>query len=127
MTQPNWVPLGQPAFTPGFEFYNFSVEQNTDGRLEVFLIGNNGVPWHTWQLAPGKNDWASWSSLGQPASVNVGSPVLVSNVDGRLEVFDVGSDGALWHTWQFTPNGPWSEWASLGSTPLVPGGPTEPV
>jgi hypothetical protein len=57
----------------------------------------------------------------------VGIPIVVSNADGRLEVFDVGSDEALWHTWQLAPNGAWSEWASLGSTPLVAGGPAEPV
>jgi acylphosphatase len=37
--------------------------------------------------------------------------------DGRLEVFAVGSDGALWHTWQSTPHGgPWHGWASLGGS-----------
>ena len=37
-----------------------------------------------------------------------------SNADGRLEVFGVGTDNALWHDWQITPNGGWSGWNSLG-------------
>ena len=37
------------------------------------------------------------------------------NVDGRLELFGVGTDRALWHIWQTAPHaGPWSAWSSLG-------------
>ncbi len=43
------------------------------------------------------------------------SPVsVVSNSDGRLEIFARGNDGACWHNWQTTPNGAWNGWASLG-------------
>jgi hypothetical protein len=40
-----------------------------------------------------------------------------------MEVFVRGTDNALWHIWQTTPNGTWSGWASLGgvltSDPIV--------
>jgi hypothetical protein len=36
------------------------------------------------------------------------------NADGRLEVFVRGSNGALYHKWQISPNDGWSGWASLG-------------
>ncbi len=36
------------------------------------------------------------------------------NKDGRLEAFALGTDNALWHTWQTAPNGGWSGWGSLG-------------
>jgi len=37
------------------------------------------------------------------------------NSDGRLEVFGVGTDNALWHIWQTAPHAdPWSSWSSLG-------------
>lgn len=40
---------------------------------------------------------------------------VTCNSDGRLEVFGVGTDNALWHNWQDAPHaGPWSGWASLG-------------
>jgi hypothetical protein len=38
----------------------------------------------------------------------------VENADGRLEVFQVGEDSALWHNWQTTPGGGWNGWNSLG-------------
>lgn len=37
------------------------------------------------------------------------------NQDGRLEIFAPGTDGAIWHKWQLTPNGDWSGWSSLGN------------
>ena len=52
------------------------------------------------------------SSLG---GVIVSDPSLADNSDGRLEVFALGLDGALWHIWQDAAHaGPWSAWASLG-------------
>lgn len=34
-----------------------------------------------------------------------------ANADGRLEVFAMGMDGALWNDWQTAPSsGPWSGW-----------------
>jgi hypothetical protein len=40
---------------------------------------------------------------------------VVINSDGRLEVFAVGGDRAVWHNWQESPHaGPWSGWGSLG-------------
>ena len=49
---------------------------------------------------------------------------VVCNSDGRLEVFGVGGNRAIWHNWQKAAHsGPWSGWASLGgvltSDPVV--------
>jgi GH25 family lysozyme M1 (1,4-beta-N-acetylmuramidase) len=41
---------------------------------------------------------------------------VVPNRDGRLEAFARGQDDALWHIWQKTPGGSWSDWSSLGGT-----------
>ena len=68
-----------------------------------------------------------WTSLGTPPpGISPGSRAsnfpVASNQDGRLEVFTIGGDGALWHIWQ-APNGPndgWSDWASLGGPPDTP-------
>lgn len=52
-------------------------------------------------------------------------PIVIPNLDGRVEIFVAGLDGALWHAWQTQPeqrqNGPWSGWASLGVPPGQPG------
>src|SRR5262249_5132239 len=37
-----------------------------------------------------------------------------SAADGRLEVFVPGIDGHLWHLYQTSPNGGWSDWEDLG-------------
>jgi hypothetical protein len=58
-----------------------------------------------------------WTSLGKPPATIKSSPSLGQNADGRLEVFTIGSDGALWHIWQVVPNGNWSNWSSLGKPP----------
>jgi len=84
--------------------------QNGDGRLEVFVRGDDNAVWHIWQTAP-NNGWSGWASLGGniPAV-----PVVFPNADLRLEVFARGDDNGLWHIWQTAPNNGWSGWASLG-------------
>jgi hypothetical protein len=97
--------------------------RHADGRIEFFTLGpategSGEVLWHSLRTTPGGN-WGSWFSLGSP-SAPVGLNDLLgveSNPDGRLEVFAAGSDDALWHIWQLTPNGLWSSWNSLGTPP----------
>lgn len=44
-----------------------------------------------------------------------GAVAAALNSDGRLEIFGIGTDDALWHIWQTAPHaGPWSAWSSLG-------------
>ena len=54
--------------------------------------------------------WSAWTSLGGW----IEAPVSRYNVDGRLEVFGRGSDGAVWHLAETTPCGGWGAWTSLG-------------
>jgi len=102
----NWASLGQPL--PGLNGYT-AVAANKDSRLEVFCTGIDGALWHIWQVTPG-GVWGSWVSLGMPADSVILSagPLVVENVDGRLEAFVGGSDNALWHAWQVSPGGNWS-------------------
>jgi hypothetical protein len=116
-----WVSLDMP-------FNKFSLPvaaRNADGHLEFFIwgpdtVGSDYVLWHSLQTTPGSG-WGTWASLGSPTS-SVGEVYnfilqVESNLDGRLEVFATGSDSALWHMWQLTPNGLWSSWSSLGKPP----------
>ncbi len=54
-----------------------------------------------------------------PFTVSVGRQpgirAIAPDADGRLELFDPGKDGALWHLWQTAVNNGWSSWASHGS------------
>jgi acylphosphatase len=56
------------------------------------------------------NPWSGWASLGGW----IDRLAVSNNLDGRLEAFVRGSNGAVFHNWQVTPNGNWSGWATLG-------------
>ncbi len=63
-----------------------------------------------------KYTWSGWASIDRPKAYLSNELIAIGqNSDGRLEVFAIGGDGALWHTCQPKPNkGPWSGWANLG-------------
>ena len=76
-----------------------AITRNTDGRLEVLVVGNDNSLWHKWQTAAGSSTWTDWTSLGGIGIRD--SPAVAINSDGRLEVFVIGSgDNGLWHRWQ---------------------------
>ena len=101
-----------------------AVGRNVDGRLEVFARGPGVADvelWHIWQQAPLGAGWSAWESLGSPPAQFLGTPTVVENADGRLEVFArVGlmSAGVVWHRWQEpAPQTGWSAWGTLGAPP----------
>jgi hypothetical protein len=107
-------------------FHDPAVGRNKDGRLEVFVIGDDGNLWHTWQQDKYQvgmsSTWSNWSNLGRPIDAEFHlAPVVRQDNDGRLEVFAVcrhkqSDTVALWHRWQDTPNEGWCpKWDSLGS------------
>jgi hypothetical protein len=105
-----WSPLPGESITS-----DPAVARNLDGRLEVFAIGSDGALWHIWQKNPAAGPWFAWTSLGTPPGGGItGNPSAVENSDGRLEAFVCGPGAALWHIWQITPGGHWSEWNLLG-------------
>ena len=40
-------------------------------------------------------------------------PAVALTADGRLEIFAIGLDNALYHIWQIDPTGGWSSWGPL--------------
>ena len=105
----NWTSLEKP---PNTNVNALGTGKNADGRIEVFTIGDDGNLWHIWQTAPG-GSWSNWFSSGKPAYAFSGTsipPIVSRNLDGRLEVFANGSDGAIYHIWQHTPGGTWGGW-----------------
>jgi len=113
-----WTALGGAPGALG----DLVVASNADQRLELFAVGPDLRLWHTWQLAPpqlGQSaSWSNWESLQGPfnaqADRGIANPVVGRNADGRLEVFAIGPDNALWHIWQTAANSGWSQWSSLG-------------
>ena len=115
-------PGGVPEFPPS-EPSRPAIAANADGRFEVVTVGSDGVTgavWNARQLSPG-GGWSGWTSLGTPPEQETvqGRPALARNKDGRLELFVVDPNRAVWHRWQKEPGGDrWEAWQPLGS----PGG-----
>jgi hypothetical protein len=86
---------------------------SADGRLELFITGNDGNVWHTWQVQA-SNGWSDWAPANPPAGTQGAAPEVRASGDGRLELFVVGGDGGLWHSWQTQASNGWSDWFSHG-------------
>jgi hypothetical protein len=94
---------------------NPAVIANSNGRLEVFVVGNDNSLWHKWQTTAGSSTWTGWVSLGGSSIAN--NPTITRNTDGRLEVFVVGGDTGLWHKWQTAAgSSTWTNWIPLSGT-----------
>jgi hypothetical protein len=93
--------------------------KNEDGRLELVATSHDDdssdTVWHAWQRTA-SGDWTGWHRFGKPASGALFSrPAAIQHaVDGRLEVFVIGGNDAVWHRWQLAKNDDWSPWSSLG-------------
>ena len=109
----NWpgVPLrGDPYPT---------IVANADGRLEVFLAGDDGALYHLPQAIVNAN-WGAWESFGPPPGTQLTGENAIAlgwSADGRRELFVVADDHQLWHLWQTDLNGTWSSWYSHGVPP----------
>ncbi|HEX7288151.1 MAG TPA: baseplate J/gp47 family protein [Candidatus Angelobacter sp.] len=71
-------------------------------RLDVFVVGLNGGLFHkAWNGAQWLPSVTAYDFLGLPkAGVTIrGNPKVVSWDHDRLDIFVVGSDGALYHKW----------------------------
>jgi hypothetical protein len=97
--------------TPGWR-QRIVVAPNADGRLQLFWAAA-GSSWlyDNAQTSPGLG-WAGAAQLGGAAA----DLSVVSNTDGRLELFYVGTDSAIYHNWQNTPGGAWHGQAPLGGS-----------
>lgn len=103
---------------------NPAVIRNSDGRLDVFAVGSDNSLWHRSQTSSASStSWTQYQTLG--GNMRDGSDVSLSrNADGRLEVFVVQNDNALWHKWQITPgSATWSAFESLQGAVRIGGDP----
>ncbi len=103
---------------------------NTDGTMEVFAIkqtiSSTGQVQqdlqYLRQVAPG-GAFGTWQSLSGPGpsagNYDIGSPTVVANGDGRLEVFLKASDGSLATVYQTAQSGGFSGWVGLGGNGLI--------
>ncbi len=90
-------------------------------RIDVFIVGLDG--YSVWQLAcagltavPCRGgNWSPWAPYGGYLPVKAaGDLALASTGDGRLDIFALGGDSAIWH--QNWDGSRWVGWESLGGT-----------
>jgi hypothetical protein len=121
----NWTSHGSP---PGIRLRGDkapAIAADSEGRLELFAVGEDGALWHIWQTAP-SGGWSGWTTHGTPPATNFiesGGPAVAASADGRLELFIPGADSQLWHINQLSPSGGWCQWYSHGAPPPTPAAP----
>lgn len=76
----------------------------------AFLVfsrsGGQSVQYSVIEDPNNPSSWSGWTDLG---GIAITDPIAATNADGRVEVFVVGTDGALYHRWQVVPT-PTSDW-----------------
>jgi hypothetical protein len=106
---PNWISLGGNVI--GNPDAILDVDQpDFSQKIFVFVLQTDKAI--SYKTQTGANTFTDWQSLGGNMASN---PAAARNNDGRIEVFAVGIDGALYHRYQTIDGGPWnSNWESLG-------------
>ena len=81
-----------------------TAKQN-DSQLGVFVVGNDGAVWVTWETGDGPwRDSRNGRTAARVTPLGVtqpGAPLFAYKQPGNeLDVFYVGNDGAIWVTWE---------------------------
>ncbi|MER6434361.1 hypothetical protein ABT272_42975 [Streptomyces sp900105245] len=103
-----WSSLG------GTGFRSAAVALNKDGHLDVFAVDSGGRVNIRSQTGPGHTfpawtpNWIPWDSKAGFQQV-----AAETNDDGRVEIFLTDASGLVWHRWQLTAGGNWSDWSSF--------------
>ncbi len=114
-----WSSLGNPAsasLTGGV-----AVMLDANGALEIFASGSDQTVWCLVQNGNDPDGWGSWFSLSAPPTALLSGLAIAKNANGTLELFSLGSNGAVWHNYQMAtpPGSGWSGWLSLGNPPDI--------
>jgi hypothetical protein len=73
------------------------VSRNLDGRLEVFVVWNNGVIGVIRQNSP-NGGWSQWQAFPLDNFSTQLQPAVGRNADGHLELFATRL-GEIYHIW----------------------------
>ena len=87
------------------------------------MLGLGRQLYHSWQTEPSSsNQWSlnpDWTKFGPERWPLSSNPAIALNADGRLEVFMIGSDRQLYHSWETaagSSSGWVGSWAPLGDS-----------
>jgi 3-keto-disaccharide hydrolase len=98
----------------GYVISDPAVARNSDGRLQVFVIGSDHALYTISQVAASSSSWSGYGYLGGTITGNT-NPAAALNSDGQMQVFVVGPANAILYKFQITPgSGSWTDYVSLG-------------
>jgi len=109
-----WDTMGRPA--PGVRG-GVSVGKNYLGNQELYIVGNDGQPYHNFSTPGLGTGWNGWDPLGGPIAP-VGDVSAAINYVGNQELYFVGADANVWHEYATPGLGSgWSGWSVLSQPP----------
>src|SRR5262249_18352920 len=112
-----WWPVGEQSAPAGAPI---GAATTGPDRLDIVVAGDGGhVAWASWNQSVGA-DWQSWPRLGGLALPPRGHLGTVARAGGRLDLFAIGTDGAIAASSHL--NG-WSAWRPIAGMTAAPGAP----
>lgn len=117
------VDLGNPgvALWPGIV-----LARDLDGRLEIIGRTADHRIVNRWQTSVNGGWYAQWGDLGNhnaggANAPQMGTPIVMVNGDGRLQIAVKNGGGGLSSRWQTAPNAGWGPWNDMGGTDVQDG------
>ncbi|MCU0269451.1 MAG: hypothetical protein MUF83_12510 [Acidimicrobiales bacterium] len=113
------APISAPFYVveSGGREYRYWLKQDTGYGVSISAdkpVTANARSALTWRSGEVLCDVTA--SKGDTCATLRSAPVVARNADGRQEVFVIGPDGRVRHSWQLAPNGSWSTWRVLGGS-----------
>jgi hypothetical protein len=114
-------PLAQPKSSAGSTIKVGwpAVGWNADGRLEVFIWGQDNNIWHIWQTAP-NGGWSNFASLVGSDDNATHQPAVALDANGCLSVVAPIQSAPTWtpnpffcQRGQSAPNNGWNRWYQI--------------
>ncbi len=107
-----WDTMGRPA--PGVRG-DVAVGKNSLGNQELYIVGNDGRPYHNFSTPGLGSGWNGWDPLDGPIAP-LGDVSVGINYVGNQELYLVGVDGTVWHNYATPGSGSgWVGWSPLSA------------
>src|SRR5260370_41487460 len=106
--------MGNEEITHGILNGGLALGVDGHGQMHLFARGDNADILELRQS--GLPTWGNYNSMG--GAVLPDAFTVATNADGRLEIIALGTDNTVYHIWETSPGGGWSEWESLGGKGL---------
>lgn len=110
-----WIRMDNEA--SGFAVSNPVAVLDTNGAVNLFMIGNYGEPVQIWQDPPGTDTWTAWS---RPGMIGTAQANLAVGFDGGGHISLVATDAdnlVSANQQSDVPRQQWNGWQGIGMAP----------